>query len=202
MPDPVADLTAGCRRMRFADQNPALYQLMFGLRRWLGALARRRVFDLLEATLVRCAAAGGLQLEPGIAAQLILSAKVGVALNQIAQPELCDDVGSRTRCATPCSATYPSNPQNRTPRHPARSSPAPHSQLALTGTALRLVLGSPSQVPTHSSQQNRPSWIGGCSASTKTTTEHCPRLRRTPGRRALHCSTTIGSRTSSCPTGS
>jgi len=90
--DPVADLSTGWDdHMEFASRNPALYQLMFVPRPWSHSVARERVFGLLVATLVRCAAAGALTIEPVRAAQLILSANVGVALNQIAQPALFDD---------------------------------------------------------------------------------------------------------------
>jgi len=90
--DPVADLRVGWdAHMEFARQNPALYQLMFVPRPWSHSVARERVFDLLVATLVRCAAVGALTIEPVLAAQLILSANVGVALNQIAQPDLFND---------------------------------------------------------------------------------------------------------------
>ncbi|TQS41106.1 TetR/AcrR family transcriptional regulator [Cryptosporangium phraense] len=89
--DPVADLRAGWdQHMAFARENPALYQLMFAPRPQAHSGARARVFGLLEAQLVRCAAAGALTVAPGVAAQLILSANVGVALNLIAQPELFD----------------------------------------------------------------------------------------------------------------
>lgn len=87
--DPVADLRAGWdAHLRFGAENPALYQLMFTPRPWSRAVARQHVLDLLESTLVRCAAAGALTTEPAVAAQLILSANVGIALNQIAHPEL------------------------------------------------------------------------------------------------------------------
>lgn len=90
--DPIADLRAGWdQHMEFARQNPALYQLMFVPRPWSHSVARERVFGLLESTLIRCAAAGALTTEPEIAAQLILSANVGLALNQIAQPDLFND---------------------------------------------------------------------------------------------------------------
>ncbi|MCX5136524.1 hypothetical protein OOK06_31145 [Streptomyces sp. NBC_00340] len=49
------------------------------------------MFDLLVAELVRCAAVGALKVDPRIAAELILSANVGLALNQIATPSLFDD---------------------------------------------------------------------------------------------------------------
>lgn len=90
--DPVADLRAGWDgHLEFAGQHPALYQLMFVPRPWSRSRARERVFGLLVSTLVRCAASGALTIEPDLAAQLILSANVGVALNQIAQPALFDD---------------------------------------------------------------------------------------------------------------
>lgn len=90
--DAVADLRLGWdSHMQFARANPALYQLMFAPRPWSQSGARERVFQLLVSTLVRCAAAGALTLEPDVAAQLMLSANVGVALNQIAQPALFHD---------------------------------------------------------------------------------------------------------------
>ena len=90
--DPVADLEAGWdEHMRFAADNPALYQLMFAPRPWARSVARARILDLLEATLVRCSAAGAVRVEPHVAAQLILSANVGLALNLIAAPDLFQD---------------------------------------------------------------------------------------------------------------
>ncbi|MEV5829906.1 TetR/AcrR family transcriptional regulator [Spirillospora sp. NPDC052242] len=90
--DPVADLHAGWDgHMAFARENPALYRLMFTPRPWSRSTAADRVFDLLEATLVRCAAAGALRAAPRTAARLILSANVGIALDHIARPERFDD---------------------------------------------------------------------------------------------------------------
>ncbi|GIH49241.1 transcriptional regulator, TetR family [Microbispora rosea] len=90
--DPVADLRAGWDgHMAFARENPALYQLMFTPRPWSRSTARDRVFELLEETLVRCAAIGALRVDPPVAARLILSASVGTALDHIASPELFDD---------------------------------------------------------------------------------------------------------------
>lgn len=90
--DPVADLEAGWdEHMQFAASSPALYQLMFAPRPWARSVARARILDLLEGTLVRCAAAGTMRVEPHVAAQLILSANVGLALNLIAAPDLFHD---------------------------------------------------------------------------------------------------------------
>ncbi|GAA0448199.1 TetR family transcriptional regulator [Paractinoplanes deccanensis] len=90
--DPVADMYAGWDdHMAFAAENPALYQLMFAPRPRANSTAHRRILELLEATLVRTAAAGALTTTPRLAAQLILPANIGVALSLIAQPELFDD---------------------------------------------------------------------------------------------------------------
>lgn len=90
--DPVADLYAGWDdHMAFAADNPALYQLMFAPRPRSAATTYQRILRLLEATLLRCAAAGALATTPRLAAQLILPANIGVALGRIAQPGLFDD---------------------------------------------------------------------------------------------------------------
>lgn len=90
--DPVTDMVAGWDdHMAFAAANPALYQLMFVPRPRSRSVARQRVFDLLRATLTRAAAAGRLAVDVDHAAQVILSANVGAALNRIARPELFDE---------------------------------------------------------------------------------------------------------------
>ncbi|MEU8178385.1 TetR/AcrR family transcriptional regulator [Microbispora hainanensis] len=90
--DPVDDLRAGWDgHMAFARENPALYRLMFTPRPWSRSTARDRVFELLEATLVRCAAIGALRVDPPVAARLIMSACVGTALDHLSNPELFDD---------------------------------------------------------------------------------------------------------------
>ncbi|MGW0659256.1 TetR/AcrR family transcriptional regulator [Streptodolium elevatio] len=91
--DPVADLLAGWDgHMAFARDNPALYQLMFAPRPWSHSRARDRVFDLLVAALVRCAAVGRLRIEPRAAAAMALAANVGIALDHIAEPARFDSV--------------------------------------------------------------------------------------------------------------
>ncbi|WP_246127390.1 TetR/AcrR family transcriptional regulator [Amycolatopsis rhizosphaerae] len=134
--DPVADLRAGWdNHMDFARRNPALYQLMFAPRTRSRSAARQRVFDLLQGGLVRCAAAGALKVEPEAAAQLILSANVGVALNLIAQPDLFDDTNLSHRMRDAMFGTVLTEPAP-----PARTDPVPaaavrlRAQLSLTGT--------------------------------------------------------------------
>ncbi|WP_306207406.1 TetR/AcrR family transcriptional regulator [Actinoplanes sp. RD1] len=87
--DVIEDLRVGWDdHMDFALANPALYQLMFAPRPQSHSVARRQIFELLVATLVRVSAAGALKVSPVAAAQLILPANVGLALTLIAQPAL------------------------------------------------------------------------------------------------------------------
>ena len=87
--DPVDDLIAGfADHHRFADENPALYRLMFSPRPWSSPRARTEIHAVLVATLTRVAAAGRLRLDPDTAAGIVLCADVGLALNRIAQPDV------------------------------------------------------------------------------------------------------------------
>jgi len=100
--DPVCDLYAGWDdHMTFATDNPAVYELMFAPRPNSVTSPYRRILQLLEAALLRCAAAGALTTTPQLAAQLILPANVGLALSLIAQPTLFTDptLSHRTRDA-------------------------------------------------------------------------------------------------------
>ncbi|MEW2354238.1 TetR/AcrR family transcriptional regulator [Spirillospora sp. NPDC029432] len=134
--DPVADLHVGWDgHMAFARDNPALYQLMFTPRPWSRSTARDRVMDLLVATLTRCAAAGALKLEPRSAAELILSANVGSALDHIARPALFDDPAPSHRMRDAVFSYVLTEP-------PVRNDPDPlhtaalrlHAQLDLAGS--------------------------------------------------------------------
>ncbi|GIE78485.1 TetR family transcriptional regulator [Actinoplanes philippinensis] len=134
--DPVADLHAGWTdHMAFAAENPAVYQLMFAPRAHAAATTYHRILELLEATLMRCAAAGALAVTPRQAARMILPANIGVTLSRIAQPHLFDDPGlpDRTRDAVFAAVlTGPARPSEPDPiRATARQM---RSQLALTGT--------------------------------------------------------------------
>jgi AcrR family transcriptional regulator len=135
--DPVADLHAGWDdHMAFAADNPAVYQLMFAPRPNSAASAYRRILDLLEATLLRCAAAGRLATTPQLAAQLILPANVGVALSLIGQPALFSDptLSHRTRDAV-FSAVLTDAPTASGPTSVTAVARQLRSQLSLTGTA-------------------------------------------------------------------
>lgn len=134
--DPVADLLAGWDgHHAFAQRDPALYQLMFTPRPWSHSTARQRVFDLLVAALVRCAAVGALRVEPRTAAELILSANVGITLHHIAAPALFDDptVSHRMRDAVFSQVlTRPTGQDEGDPLHSAAL--RLRAQLELTGT--------------------------------------------------------------------
>ncbi|QFZ21027.1 TetR/AcrR family transcriptional regulator [Saccharothrix syringae] len=134
--DPVADLYAGWDdHMAFAAANPAVYQLMFAPRPRSGSVAHRRVLDLLEATLVRCAAVGALTTSPRLAAQLILPANVGAALSLIAQPALFDDPGLSRRTRDAVFAAVLAAAHVPVETDPVRDAARRlRSQLALAGT--------------------------------------------------------------------
>ncbi|MGK5683392.1 TetR/AcrR family transcriptional regulator [Actinoplanes sp. URMC 104] len=130
--DPVADLYAGWDdHMAFALEKPALYQLMFAS----GTAAHGRVLDLLEATLVRCAAAGALRTTPRLAAQLILPVNAGVALSVIAHPGRYDDPGLSHRARDAVFAAVLTRAPEPAGPDPVRSAARRlRSQLTLSGT--------------------------------------------------------------------
>jgi AcrR family transcriptional regulator len=134
--DPVADLYAGWDdHMTFAADNPAIYQLMFAPRPNSASRAYPRILELLEATLLRCAAAGRLTTTPELAAQLILPANIGVAVSLFAQPALFDDptLSHRARDAV-FTAVLTEAPSPRDQDPVSTVARQLRSQLSLTGT--------------------------------------------------------------------
>lgn len=90
--DPIADLRAGWDdHLAFADENPALYQIMFTPRPWSASNAREEVLHLLIGTLTRVSAVGALAIQADMAARMILAANVGLALDRIRNPEIRDN---------------------------------------------------------------------------------------------------------------
>ncbi len=82
--DPSADLRRGWDdHLAFAREHAALYRLMFAPRPWASSSARDGVTALLERTLTRCAAAGILRVDIGVAATMLLAANVGLALDRM-----------------------------------------------------------------------------------------------------------------------
>jgi AcrR family transcriptional regulator len=90
--DPVVDLCNGWdTHVEFALAHPAVYRLMFSPGLASVPSAAQEAMRLLRGVLERCAAAGVLRVEPDVAAQMIMSATIGLALNLVTQPESYSD---------------------------------------------------------------------------------------------------------------
>jgi AcrR family transcriptional regulator len=134
--DPVADLYTGWDdHMAFAADNPALYRLMFAPRPQSAATTYQRILELLESTLLRCAAVGALTTTPRSASRLILPANIGVALSRIAQPTLFDDPGLSHSARDAVFTAVLTNPGAPSTPDPVRAAARQlRSQLTLSGT--------------------------------------------------------------------
>jgi AcrR family transcriptional regulator len=85
--DPVRDLRRGWDdHIAFALANPNHYRLMHSPAVHTPPPSAAEAYRLLEDVLERCAAAGRLTVSTSAAAQMIMSANVGVALSMISQP--------------------------------------------------------------------------------------------------------------------
>lgn len=96
--DPVDDLySAWDNHVTFALQNPTVYRLVYApsLAEVPGAAEETR--QLLYDRLIRCAEAGKLKTTPDEAAQAIMAACIGVALNVLSQPAVYSDPGLSAR---------------------------------------------------------------------------------------------------------
>jgi AcrR family transcriptional regulator len=108
--DPVADLRSGWdTHVQFARSHPAVYRLMFSPSFATVPSAAEEAMRLLRDVLDRCAAAGRLRVEPGLAAQMIMSANIGLALNLVTQPENYPDpdLSRRVRDAIHAAVVVP-----------------------------------------------------------------------------------------------
>ena len=108
--DPVEDLRNGWdTHVEFARSHPAVYRLMFSPNFTTVPSAAQEAMRLLREVLDRCAAAGGLRVETGLAAQMIMSANIGVALNLVTQPENYPDpdLSRRVRDAVHAAVLVP-----------------------------------------------------------------------------------------------
>jgi AcrR family transcriptional regulator len=96
--DPVDDLRAGWdTHVAFALAHPTVYRLMYSPNFAAVPNAATEALRLLRDVLDRCAAAGRLRVDPGAAAQTIMSANVGVALSLVTQPDVYVDPDLSTR---------------------------------------------------------------------------------------------------------
>jgi AcrR family transcriptional regulator len=96
--DPVRDLTAGWdSHVAFALANPTHYRLMHSPAVRTPPPAAAEAFDLLTEVLERCAAAGRLRVSTEVAAQMVMSTNVGLALLLVSQPERYTDAALSAR---------------------------------------------------------------------------------------------------------
>ncbi|QRP49324.1 TetR/AcrR family transcriptional regulator [Amycolatopsis sp. FDAARGOS 1241] len=96
--DPIADLKNGWdTHIAFAKEHPAVYRLMYSPAFAEVPHAAQEALRLLREVLVRCAAVGRLRVDPDTAAQRIMSANIGVALNMVTQPGTYTDPELSTR---------------------------------------------------------------------------------------------------------
>jgi AcrR family transcriptional regulator len=108
--DPVVDLRNGWdTHVEFAKSHPAVYRLMFSPSFATVPSAAQEAMRLLREVLDRCAAAGKLRVESGLAAQMIMSANIGLALNLVTQPENYPDpdLSRRVRDAVHAAVLVP-----------------------------------------------------------------------------------------------
>ncbi|MDT7563956.1 MAG: hypothetical protein QOG76_2580 [Pseudonocardiales bacterium] len=92
--DPVHDLRSGWdSHVAFAQANPNYYRLMHSpaMGRVATPPASAEAYRLLTVVLERCAAAGRLKVSTDVAAQMIMTANVGVSLLTISQPDTYRD---------------------------------------------------------------------------------------------------------------
>jgi len=127
-PDPVRDLRDGWdSHVAFALAQPNYYRLMYSPAMVTPPQAAAEAHRLLTVVLERCAAAGRLRLSPDVAAQMIMSANVGVALSLITRPAIYTDPEVSTRVRDAVHAAI------LTPEHGTVA--APNGDPDQTGTA-------------------------------------------------------------------
>lgn len=108
--DPVQDLREGWdTHTEFALQNPNLYRLMNSPAMRTPPAAALEAHRILTSDLQRAAEQGKLRLAPELAAQIIMSANVGVALMLVSRPATFTDrtVSRRVRDAVHAAVFTP-----------------------------------------------------------------------------------------------
>ncbi|MFI8351809.1 TetR/AcrR family transcriptional regulator [Streptomyces cyaneofuscatus] len=96
--DPVEDLRRGWdSHVEFAVRNPNLYRLMNSPAMRTPPAAALESHRILTRDLERAAAQGRMRVAPELAAQMVMSATVGVALMLVARPATFDDPGLSRR---------------------------------------------------------------------------------------------------------
>ncbi|MGW6024145.1 TetR/AcrR family transcriptional regulator [Streptomyces sp. NPDC055099] len=135
--DPVGDLRDGWdSHVDFALRNPNLYRLMNSPAMRTPPAAALESHQILTRDLERAAAQGKLRLAPELAAQMVMSANVGVALMLVSRPATFadPDLSHRVRDAVHAAVFTPEATEGR-PETPRR---AGQDESQLPATAARL----------------------------------------------------------------
>lgn len=104
--DPIEDLRKGWdSHVEFALDNPNLYRLMYSPAMRTPPAAALESHEILTRDLRRAAADGKLRLAPEAAAQVVMSANVGVALMLVARPTTFTDRDTSRRVRDSVHAT-------------------------------------------------------------------------------------------------
>ncbi|MEU5339608.1 TetR/AcrR family transcriptional regulator [Streptomyces sp. NPDC020766] len=158
--DPVQDLRDGWdTHVEFALHNPNLYRLMNSPAMRTPPAAALESHRILTADLQRAAEQGKLRLAPELAAQIIMSASVGVALMLVSRPATFTDVSVSRRLrdgvhatvftpdvmTAPTASPDPSTPEAEAPKTAgaagaAGTTEADESRLPATAARLNALL--------------------------------------------------------------
>ncbi|MCZ4124025.1 TetR/AcrR family transcriptional regulator [Streptomyces sp. H39-S7] len=141
--DPLQDLRDGWdSHVEFALQNPNLYRLMNSPAMRTTPAAALESHQILTRDLERAAALGKLRLAPDLAAQIVMSANVGVALMFVARPSTFTDrsTSHRVRDAVHASVFTPDVFSPRTAPDTSASGQDDDAQLQSTASRLNALL--------------------------------------------------------------
>ncbi|WP_329385400.1 TetR/AcrR family transcriptional regulator [Streptomyces sp. NBC_01716] len=136
--DPIEDLRKGWdNHVEFALDNPNLYRLMYSPAMRTPPAAALESHEMLTRDLRRAAADGKLSLAPEAAAQVVMSANVGVALMLVARPSTFTDRDTSRRVRDAVHATVFTSEAlaERADR------PAKRTQLPAAAAQLNVLLG-------------------------------------------------------------
>lgn len=136
--DPIQDLRDGWdSHVEFALQNPNLYRLMNSPAMRTAPAAALESHQILTRDLERAAALGRLRVAPELAAQMVMSATVGVALMLVARPSTFTDrsISRRIRDAVHASIL---TPDVSDPRSAPDTSGSGQDDVRVQSTASRL----------------------------------------------------------------
>ncbi|MEV7341537.1 TetR/AcrR family transcriptional regulator [Streptomyces sp. NPDC093544] len=139
--DPVQDLRDGWdTHTEFALQNPNLYRLMNSPAMRTPPAAALESHQILTSDLQRAAEQGKLRLAPELAAQMIMSANVGVALMLVSRPATFTDrtVARRVRDAVHAAVFTPDVMDSRTASGSPTASRPDAEEARVPATAARL----------------------------------------------------------------